>query len=94
MKFIKNRYYKIYWEGYNNTLWYFRFNEESNKIIYICGYMINNYGDYNEGFYFFDSDEYIYTEVQLDEFVEYLPDKNQDKIIYMRKKKISKLLSM
>lgn len=90
MKFIENHYYSLSPHG-GEIKYYFQFKEKTRQTIYTTGYIIDlgNYR-YNLGIKIDDDD--LYKEVDFVEIVDYLPDDNSDKIVYLRKKKIKNLL--
>ena len=98
--FIDKHYYKYVFDTY---IYYFKYDEKNSLFEDNCLYAFYEIKFFDNTILYRDSYNYMlayypletegfYEEVSFTEFVDYLPDTNTDKIIYMRKQKIKHLL--
>lgn len=92
-QFISGHYYKL--SFYNEVCYYFQFNYIEDSTIFSYFEIEDN--EYTDNKWLLEShyvedDVYIYTEISIEEIIDLLPDSNINKINYLRKQRIKKLL--
>lgn len=98
IQFKKDYYYKLY-DNQLDIVSYFKFKFILDNRVFCDGFEIYDgfYMIYDENYcdtVYFERYDIIVEEIDISVIVDYLPENNLDKIIYLRKQKIKSLLAL